>query len=64
MNANQIVEKIKNGKNLTDNEWFEIRDEIEKFLANNPPEEERKLFVPFGLMEVVSMVCDGIENKT
>lgn len=62
MDAHEIIKRIKNGRNLTDAEWLEIRDEIEEFLKSDPPEEERKLFVPFGYMEVVTMMCDGIEK--
>lgn len=63
MNAYEIVSRIKNGRNMPDAEWISIRDEIKEFLDSNPPEEERKLFVPFGYMEMVTMICDGIEYK-
>lgn len=62
MDAHEIVMRIKNGRNLTGDEWLEIMDEIEEFLKSDPPEEERKLFVPFGYLEIVTMMCDGIEK--
>ena len=62
MDAHEIVMRIKNGRNLTDDEWLEIMDEIEEFLKSDPPEEERKLFAPFGYLEIVTMMCDGIEK--
>ena len=63
MDAYKTVERIKNGKNLTDAEWIKIKEDIIEFLNNDPPEEERKLFVPFGWLEVVTMMCDGIKEK-
>ncbi len=61
MDAKAMVEKIRSKKEL-DEEWFEIRDEIIQFLKEDPPEEERKMFVPLGYLEVVTMMCDGIEH--
>lgn len=63
MDAYKTVERIKSGKNLTDAEWIKIKEDIIEFLKNDPPEEERKLFVPFGWLEVVTMMCDGIKEK-
>ncbi len=61
MNAKEIIERIKNKKDL-DNEWFDIRDEILDFLSKNPSEEEKNLFVPLGYLEMVNMMCDGIKE--
>lgn len=63
MSANQIIERIKNGKNLSDNEWLEIRRDILEFLASDPPEEEARMFIPLGYLELVTMMCDGIRLK-
>lgn len=61
MDPYKMAEKIRNKTEL-DNEWFEIRDEILQFLKEDHPEEEKKLFVPLGYLEVVTMMCDGIEH--
>lgn len=62
MNAYAMVEKIKHKKEV-DEEWFFMRDEILQFLKEDHPEEEKRLFRPLGYLEVVTMMCDGIERK-
>lgn len=62
MDARKIIEKIKNKKEL-DEEWFSIRDEIVQFLSEDHTEKEKKMFRPLGYMEVVSMMCNAVENK-
>ena len=62
MDAKAMVEKIRNKKEF-DEEWFDIRDEILQFLKEDQLEEEKKLFIPFGYLEVVTMMCDGIERN-
>lgn len=62
MDAKAMVEKIKHKKEY-DEEWFNIRDEILQFLSEDHPEEEKKLFRPFGYLEVVTTICDGIERN-
>jgi len=61
MNVKEIVEKICNGY-LSDDEWLIIQDEIKQFLREDHPEEEKKLFRPFGYLEMVTMICLGIEH--
>ena len=61
MDAYKMAERIMHDKSITDEEWLEIRDEVIEFLKNDPPEEERKLFLPLGCMEIITMMCDGIE---
>lgn len=63
MTTREIVEKIKNGKNLSDSEWLDIEQAILELLKTELPEEERKIFVPLGLLELVTIMCDGIRNK-
>ena len=60
MDPYKMIERIRNKRGL-DEEWFEIRDEIRQFLKEDHPEEEKRLFVPLGYLEVVTMMCDGIE---
>lgn len=62
MDANKIIERIKNKKTV-DDEWLEIREDILKFLQEEHPEEEKRLFRPFGYLEIVTMMCDGIERN-
>ncbi|MEE0741048.1 MAG: hypothetical protein U0M21_01995 [Emergencia sp.] len=62
MDAQKIVERIRKKEEL-DDEWFEIYDEIVQFLKEDHPEEEKKVFRPLGYLEMVSMMCDGIEQK-
>lgn len=63
MDAYKMAERIMHDKSITDEEWLEIRDEVIEFLKNDPPEKERKLFLPLGCMEIITMMCDGIEQK-
>lgn len=60
--AYEMIERIKNKKEL-DDEWLEMRDEIVQFLKEDHPEEEKKLFRPFGYLEVVTMICDGLKRR-
>lgn len=62
MTANEILERIKN-KNNTDDDWLEIHREIIMFLKENPESPDRKYFVPLGYLEMVSMICDGINRE-
>lgn len=62
LDAQKIVERIRKKEEL-DDEWFEIYDEIVQFLKEDHPEEEKKVFRPLGYLEMVSMMCDGIEQK-
>ena len=61
MNAKSMVEKIRQKKEL-DEEWFLIRDEILQFLEEEHPKEEKDMFSPFGYLEVVTMMCDGVKH--
>lgn len=62
MNAEDIVRRIKN-KDNTDEEWLKIHADILTFLEGDPSEEDKKIFVPLGYLEMVSMICDGIKRK-
>ena len=62
MDALKMVERIKQKKEL-DEEWFEIRKEITQFLKEDHPESEKKLFRPLGYMEIVTMMCNELENN-
>ena len=62
MNAEDIVRRIES-KNNTDEEWLKIHADILTFLKNNPSKEDKKIFVPLGYLEMVSMICDGIKRK-
>jgi hypothetical protein len=57
-----MVKRIKEKKTL-DDEWFTIRDEILQFLKEDHPEEEKRMFRPLGYLEVVTMICDGLERR-
>ena len=59
MDAKKVIERIKNKKTV-DGEWLEIREDILKFLQEEHPEEEKRLVRPFGYLEIVTMMCDGI----
>lgn len=45
---------------ITDDEWLEINEWLTEFLKNDPPPEEKKMFVPLGWGEALCMICDGI----
>lgn len=62
MTADKIIKRIKN-KNNTDSDWLDIHKEILKFLDDNPNSPDRKYFVPLGYLEMVSIICDGINKK-
>lgn len=62
LEAKEIIKKIKSKKTL-DDEWYEIRDEIIKFLSEEHSEKEKKMFAPLGYLEVVTMMCNGLEAK-
>jgi hypothetical protein len=57
-----MVKRI-NEKKTLDDEWFTIRDEIIQFLKEDHPEEEKRMFRPLGYLEVVTMICDGLERR-
>ncbi len=61
MTADEIIYRIKNKEDI-DNEWFEIREEIIKFLKENPDSPDKRRFTPLGYLEVVNMICWGIEK--
>lgn len=61
MDVEKTVEKIRKG-DLSDDEWLVIRDEIRQFLKEDHPEEEKKMFRPFGYLEMVDVICLGIER--
>jgi hexokinase len=62
MDAVEMVKRIKEKKTL-DDEWFTIRDEILQFLKEDHPEEEKRMFRLLGYLEVVTMICDGLERR-
>lgn len=55
----EIIKKI-DKKEVEEEEWFTILQEMQKFLATDPPEDVKRLFVPLGYMEQATMICDGI----
>lgn len=63
MTAQEIINRINRGKENTNEEWLQIHKDILQFLKENPESEERKCFVPLGYLEMVSMICDGIEKE-
>lgn len=64
MTAKEVHDCImKHSKSISDDEWLEISDWIDKFLKSNPPPEEKKMFVPLGCAEIVCIVCDGIKRR-
>lgn len=61
MTAREVCDYImKHHREIKEEEWLEIDDWIAEFLKNDPPPEEKKMFIPLGCAEVVSMICDGI----
>lgn len=43
--------------------WEQLIQEMDQFLASNPPEEEKKLLCPLGAYEMANMVLAGIRHK-
>lgn len=62
MTAKEVCDIISGRKKMTitDDEWLEINAWLEEFLKNDPPLEEKEMFVPFGWAEALCMICDGI----
>ena len=58
--AKEIVDAIKHKKIANDDEWLEVGQWINEFLKSDPPEDEKRMFVPLGWAECVGMRCDGI----
>lgn len=63
MEAYKVANRIMNDKNISDDEWLQFQIEIREFLKTDPPEEEKTLFYPLGCLEIVDIMCDGIERK-
>lgn len=61
MTAQEVRDRImKHSRSIKDDEWLEISEWINKFLKKNPPLEEKKMFIPLGCAEIVTIMCDGI----
>lgn len=63
MEAYKVANRIMNDKNISDDEWLQLQREIREFLKTDPPEEEKSLFYPLGCLEIVDIMCDGIERS-
>ena len=65
MDPNEILELFNGdaGKNLTDDDWLKLDDELTEWLQSNPPEELKGKFVPFGPGEIIGMMADGVRKK-
>lgn len=61
MTADELIEKSKKAK--TDEDWLNLLDDIEQYLKEDHPHEERIKIAPLGLSEFVFMMCDGIEDN-
>lgn len=63
MSAKEICDLVsKHSRSITDDEWLELNAWLYNFLNSNPPEEEKKMFVPLGWGECIGMMCDGIRR--
>lgn len=61
MNADELIQRIENKREL-DEEWLILREEVQQFLNGDYPEEEKKKFKPLGTLEILTMMCDGLER--
>ena len=59
----RVANRIMNDKNISDDEWLRLQKDIREFLNADSPEEEKSLFYPLGCLEIVDIICDGIERK-
>ncbi len=62
IDAYKVAIRIMNDKNISDDEWMQLQNDIREFLNTDPPEEEKSLFYPLGCLEIVDIMCDGIER--
>lgn len=61
MTAKEVRDQImRHSKSISDDEWLEISNWIDEFLKSDPPLEEKRMFVPLGCAEMVTIICDGI----
>ena len=61
MTAKEVRDQIMmHSKSISEDEWLEISCWIDKFLKSDPPLEEKRMFVPLGCAEMVTIICDGI----
>lgn len=56
-NCEELMARIKK-KNNTMKDWLEIKRDINQFLDEDHPIEEKELFYPLGYLEMVNMICD------
>lgn len=63
MDAYKTANRIMHDKNISADEWLQLQKDIREFLKTNPPDEERALFYPLGCLEIVDIICDGIERE-
>ncbi len=66
MDARAVYDRVmkkSSSLKINDDEWIRLDKEVEEWLKTNPPEDERKLFVPFGAAEVIGMMADGVHYK-
>lgn len=66
MDAKAVYNRVMNRetrKEITDDEWIALDEEVGEWLKTNPPEEEKRLFVPIGAYEVIVIMADGVHFK-
>lgn len=62
MEIDELIKRAKK-KNNTDEEWLRLESDMQTFLDEEHPEEEKRKLVPLGWKESVTIICDGIRRK-
>lgn len=60
MTIDELINRAK--KENSDDEWLALQKDMIQFLKENHPEKEKKKLRPLGYLEMVTMICDGIES--
>lgn len=55
--CNELIARV-NKKDNTKDDWVKLRRDINLFLDEDHPIEEKELFYPLGYLEMVNMICD------
>lgn len=61
-NIEELVKRVQN-RNNSDDEWLQLERDMQEFLREDHPVEEKRQLSPLGGLEVVTIICDGIKRK-
>jgi hypothetical protein len=62
MDIEDLLKRAKN-RNNSDKEWLQLEQDMDQFLNEEHPEDEKRMLIPLGALESVTIICDGIKRK-